>query len=286
MNIYLILLIQIMVAGGTHIVAKAVVAHVDAAPLTFLRSIFSTAGMVALLLIRKKKIKIERKDWRLILLIGFLAIPLNQFLYLYGMKFSTAANGALLYASTPVLVLLLSALFMGEKVTLRKVSGILLAFAGITMVIFERGVDFSSDYTMGNAIIMIAVIAWAIFTIVGRPLILKYGALRTTAISAICGALMFAPFGLVGTLSFSFSGLSVLDWAGIAYLGVGTSVVGYVLWYYALGRIEASKVAVFANGQPIFATILSIMFLDYTMTSGFILGGVITITGVIITQLN
>lgn len=286
MNIYLILLIQMAVSGGTHIIAKAVVGHVDAAPLTFLRSIFSTVGMVALLLIREKRIRIERKDWGLILLIGFLAIPLNQFLYLYGMKFSTAANGALLYAATPVLVLLLSTFFMKEKVTFRKVSGILLAFAGITIVIFERGVDFSSDYTVGNAFIMIAVTAWAIFTIVGKPLILKYGALRTTAISAICGALMFAPFGLASTLSFSFSGLSMFDWAGIAYLGVGTSIAGYVLWYYALGRIEASKVAVFANGQPIFATILSIMFLDYTMTSGFVVGGIITIAGVIITQLN
>lgn len=286
MNIYFVLLIQMMVAGGTHIVAKAVVGHVDAAALTFLRSLFSTAGMIALLAIRGKKIRVERRDWGMLFLIGFLAIPLNQYLYLYGMKSSTAANGALLYASTPVLVLLLSAFLTKERVTPRKAIGILLAFLGITIVIFERGVEFSSEYTVGNAIIMVAVVAWALFTTTGKPLILKYGALQTTAISGICGAVLFAPFGIASTMSLSMSELSVFDWAGVAYLGLGTSVVGYVLWYYALGRIETSKVAVFANGQPVFATILSLIFFDYGITGSFLIGGSITIAGVVITQFS
>ncbi len=284
MNIYIVLSIQLLIAGGTHIVAKAVVTDIDAATLTFVRSLISSAGLLALFIVKEKRLKIEKKDWKMMLMLGFLGLVINQFFYLYGMKFSTAANGALLYATTPVIVLVLSHFMLGERITRRKTVGVILAFVGITVVMFERGVDFSSNYAYGNLMILIAVLAWAFFTILGKPMILKYGAFHTTSVAMILGMFLFLPVGLASSLSFPFTAITPLQWGGILYLGIGTSIVGYVLWYYVLGRIEVSKATVFANGQPIIATLLAIVFLDYTITGQFVVGGVVTITGVVITQ--
>jgi len=284
MNVYVVLLIQLMIAGGTHIVAKAVVTTVDPPTLTFLRSLLSTAGLLAILFLRRGAPRIERKDWPKFLWLGLLGIPINQFFYLYGLSFSTAANGALLYATTPVFVLLLSKYFLGEKITLPKTLGILLAFAGVVVVIFERGIDFSSEFTFGNVMILIAVAAWGMFTIHGKQMVLKYGAVQTTAVAMTLGMVLFFPFGLLSAMKFPLTTLSFPHWSGIVYLGLGTSVFGYMLWYYALGRIEAGKAAVFANGQPIFATILALIFLDYQITVAFIVGGVMTLSGVLLTQ--
>jgi drug/metabolite transporter (DMT)-like permease len=286
MNIYAVLVLQMLIAGGTHVVAKAVAADVDPVTLTFLRTVVSGLGMILLLRARKISWKVDREDRKRLILLGFLGIPLNQFPYLYGIGFTTAANGALLYATTPVLVMVLSAFLLKESVTMRKVAGILLAFGGVVIVIFERGLDFSSEYTYGNVIIFIGVVAWAYFTVLGRPLILKYGALKTTCLAMIIGTAMFFPVGLAGAILNPIHGLSGADWIGILYLGIGTSIVGYVLWYYAIGRMEVSKAAVFANGQPVLATILAVIFLDYTVTGNFVVGGVMTLTGVILTQLS
>jgi drug/metabolite transporter (DMT)-like permease len=285
-NIYFVLIIQIMISGATHIVAKAVVRDIDPSSVLLLRSVISASALFTLFSLKSGPLHIERKDWGSIALLGFLGVPLNQFLYLYGLQFTTAANGALLYASTPVFVLLLSHFTLKERITAKKSIGIILAFVGITIVIFERGVDFSSGYAFGNLMVLMAVIAWGLFTILGKPMIAKYGALRTTTAMMIAGALIFFPFGLLNSLSFSFTRLTSLHWAGVLYLSLGTSVLGYFLWYHALGRIEASKAAVFSNGQPVFATILALIFLDYTITGSFIIGGVITIAGIIITQLG
>ncbi len=286
MNVYLALFIQILVSGGTHIVAKAVVADVDPAIILFLRTIISVSAMTMILYLRGKRLQIARADWGLLLLVGFLGVPINQYLYLYGMKFTTAANGALLYAATPSFVLLLSYFFLGEKITRKKTLGIALAFIGISIVVFEKGVSFSSEYTFGNMMILVAVVAWAFFTILGKKLIVKYGALSTTTGMMVCGTGLFFPFGLYFSVGFPFSELNAGDWIGIIYLSLGTSVLGYLLWYYALSRIETSKVAVFSNGQPIVATILSIAFLDYVITGDFVVGSVLTIVGVILTQLG
>lgn len=286
MNIYAVLILQLVVASATHIVAKAVTAHVDPVTLTFLRTVVSGLGMIILLRARKISWSVERKDLKRLMLLGFLGIPLNQFPYLYGIGFTTAANGALLYATTPVLVMVLSALLLKEAVTIRKSAGIFLAFAGVAIVIFERGLDFSSGTTYGNVVIFIGVIAWAFFTVLGRSLILKYGALKVTCLAMLIGTAMFFPVGMVGVLVNPIVQLSLSDWFGILYLGIGTSIVGYVLWYYAIGRIEVSKVAVFANGQPVLATVLAVVFLNYTITGNFVVGGIMTLAGVILTQMG
>ncbi len=283
-NVYLLLIVQQIIAGGTHIVAKAVVGEVDAATLTFLRTVIAAAGLWGIVRIRSGPLNIERNDWRNMAFLGFVGVALNQFLYLYGMKFSTAANGALLYAATPVFVLVLSRLMNRERMKPLKIFGIFLAFVGISIVIFERGIDFSSGYAYGNLLILVAVVAWTLFTVLGKDMILKYGALRTTSAMMICGAIIFSPIGMISASQFPFAELSGLHWGGILYLAIGTSIIGYLLWYHALSRIEASKVAVFSNVQPVFATILSLIFLNYTITPPFVIGSIITICAIYITQ--
>lgn len=285
-NIYILMSIQLMIAGGTHIVAKALVTQVDPAAVLMMRSVISAVGMMAIFTLKGRTLGIDRDDFGPFFLLGILGIPINQYFYLYGMQFTTAANGALLYASTPSFVLVLSHFMLKEHITLKKSFGIALAFFGITIVVFERGIDFSSQYTFGNVLVLIAVLAWALFTILGKKMILKYGALHTTAVMMLFGTVSFFPFGAILAADFPFSHLTFGQWSGILYLSLGTSIAGYLLWYYALSRIETAKVAVFANGQPIFATLLSLIFLDYTITGSFVTGGILTLIGVVITQLG
>jgi len=235
---------------------------------------------------RERRVKVEKHDLPHLLWLSFLAIPLNQFLYLYGIKFTLASNGALLYALTPALVLILSHFFLHEPMTRKKVWGVLIAFAGISIVMFEKGIDFSSDYFYGNVMILCAVFAWALFAIQGKQLVKKYGAFHITALSMIGGAVMFLPIGLIYFAVTGIPSITPSNWIGILYLSLGTSIVSYLLWFYALGRMDTTKVAVFANAQPILTTILAVVILDQPITTAFFVGGTITIAGVLLTQKN
>ena len=164
MNVYVVLLLQTLTASATHIVAKSVVQDVDTWTLTFLRALISSGGLLLFVFWRGTTLRVERADYGTIAFLAVLA-TLNQLLYLYGMKFTTPANGALLYASTPVFVLLLSSYFLKERITPKKSAGIFLAFTGVVVVIFERGLSLSSEYNYGNLVILTAVTCWALFTI-------------------------------------------------------------------------------------------------------------------------
>ncbi|MEW5798749.1 MAG: DMT family transporter [Bacteroidota bacterium] len=284
MNIYIIMLIQQLIASGTHLIAKTVTREVDPMALTFVRGLISGGVLAIVFFIREKKIRIQREDFGTLFWLSVLAISINQYFYLYGMKFTLAANGALLYATTPAFVLVFSRLILGERLTMWKVTGVVVAFVGVTIIIFERGIDFSSDYFFGNVMILIAVIAWALYAIQGKKLIAKYGAFHVSSLTIILGAVVFIPPGAASLTWFDVSTISIDNWFGILYLALGTSVVSYILWYYAIGKFDTTKVAVFANAQPILTTILAVLILDQPITGIFVIGGVITIAGVLLTQ--
>ncbi len=284
MNIYVVMLIQQLIASGTHLIAKTVTRDVDPMSLTFIRGVIAAGVLSVIFIIREKKIRIQKEDYLLVIWISFIAIPINQFFYLYGMKFTLAANGALLYATTPAFVLVFSRFLLGESLTKYKVLGVAVAFIGVSIVIFERGVDFSSDYFFGNVMILIAVVAWSLYGIQGKKLIAKYGAFHVSSLTVMCGAILFVPPGVASLTWFDVTTISASNWIGILYLALGTSVVSYILWYYAIGKYDTTKVAVFANAQPIFTAILAVIILGQPLTSTFVIGGVITIAGVLLTQ--
>jgi drug/metabolite transporter (DMT)-like permease len=264
-------------------VAKTVSATVEPMTLTFLRGIISAAAFILIVLVRNRK-QVDRSDYPRMFWLAFIAIPINQFLFLYGIKFTTAANAALLYATTPALVSLISRYFLHERLSRLTVIGIAIAFCGAALVIFERGIDLSSGNTYGNLMIFIAVISWAIYTVAGKPMVIKYGAFYTSAVSMIGGTLLFIPLGLYGLSTFPTASLTAGDWGGLLYLGLGTSVVSYAIWFYAIGKMGTSKVAIFSNAQPVVTTLLSFFLLHQAIGNSFVAGGCLTIVGVVLAQ--
>jgi len=282
--VYVVLVIQSLLGSGTHIVAKVIVRDVNPITLTFLRAMISGGIFFFFYIASRNRPRFEAPDWKRLMVLGLLAVPLNQFLFLFAIKLTTPQNASLLYGTTPIFVFLLSSLLIGERRTLRKGLGVAMAFIGLLIVVFEEGVDVRSEHTQGNLILLLAVLAWSLYTLWGRPLILKYGAYPVTAMSLMLGALMFLPIGLWQSIEFPFESLTAEHWVELFYLGIGTSIFGYFLWYYALGRIDATKVAIFANAQPVLTALMAVTFLGQPITLNFVVGGVIALAGVVLTQ--
>ncbi len=233
---------------------------------------------------KEKLFRIERKDLLGFIILAFLNIPVNQFLFFMSLKYTSPPNVALAYALSPAFILVIAYFFLHEKLSRLKTLGIMIALGGTLLILFEKGLNISSDNFLGNLLALSASLAWAIYTIVGKKYVLKYGAIYTTAVAMCFGLILFLPVFFLLRPDYALSQIDTSLWGQIFYLGLITSGVAYVLWYFALKKMEAGKLAVFNNLQPILTTILAIIFLDYSLTSYFIVGGILTIIGVIVTQ--
>ncbi len=275
---------QTLIASGTHIVAKLVVEDIDSISLTFLRSMIAAVALLLVFVVKEKRIKIHRADYLRILWLGILAIPLNQFAFLIAIGYTTPSNAALFYATTPVFVMLFSSLLLKERPGMLPKIGVLIGFVGIATVIFERGIDLGSEYTFGNLLMLMAVTSWGLYTVQGRPLIIKYGSFHVSALTMIVGALAFFPIGVVPALKFDYTILTLAHIYGLLYLGIGTSVLAYFLWYYALGRIESTRVAVFTYLQPVVTTVMAVILLNQHISVRFLIGASVAMFGVVLVQ--
>lgn len=282
---YVLLFLQQCIASGTHIVAKNIAFDLPASTVLLLRAFIAAMMYVIWLSIARKKIKrIEKKDIPTLLILGVLNIPLNQFLFLTAIHYTSAPNVALAYALVPVFVLIIAYFTLKEKISIMKIAGILTALIGIILIFFERGFDFSSDHIKGDLLILGASFSFALYTIIGKNFIRKYGAVYSTGLAMGSGFIFFIPVYFISADGVPFESVTSIQWAQILYLGTMTSGVAYVIWFFALKKIEAGKVAIFNNIQPVTTTIFSIIAFGHILTIDFLLGGLLIVGGVVLTQ--
>lgn len=288
--LYGALVAHTLFSAGTYLWAKRALVEIPALPLGLLR--FAGASIllgVLLLRLRPPGQRLPpRAAWRKILFLSFVAVPINQGFFLYGLQLSTAAHAALLYTLTPLFVLLLAQALIGEFPGWRTAAGTALALGGTVYVLLQRGLDLSRGPLFGDLLLLVAVVAWAIYTAEGREVVAQFGALPTIAWTLIGGTILFLPFGL-GSLLLPANRADIAHasreaWWGLLYLCVVTSVVAYLLWYWGLKHLAAARVAVFTNLQPLATAILAHFFLREHLTLSFVAGAVLVICGVLLAQ--
>ncbi|MCU0605961.1 MAG: DMT family transporter [Candidatus Edwardsbacteria bacterium] len=273
-----------LITGSTYLVVKLGLQEFSPFALGCIRFLISAAIFAALLVPRLGTRWFDRSDWRHFLVLAALGVPLNQGLFLYGMKYAPAAHGALLYASTPVMVLFLSCLFLGERPTWPKVAGIALGFAGVVLVLFDKGLAFARRTIGGDLLVLAAVATWAVYTIYSKKLLRRYRPLEVTGISLSLGALLFLPVGLPFMLRQDYGRVTGTGVFSVLYLAVMTSVVAYLIWAWALSRMEASKVAVISNLQPVVAAALAWIVFREAVTVRFVAGTAVVLAGVVLAE--
>ena len=279
--------IQQILMGGTYAFARYVLLLTDPFAVAFIRYVIAGAvlGLIVWTMNRRTGVTpIAPEDRKKIIILGLVIIGLNQTLYLYGQKYTTAAHGSLLFATTPIFVYLMAMKHLGEKWAVKKGIGILLAVVGSAFIVFEKGLQFNYEILKGDLIIMAAVVAWAYYSVWGKPLVEKYGAFRMTAYALGSGAIAYFPFGLYKILRADLSGIDTFGWVSILYIALITSVFGYSVWYWLLKYMEAGRASVLTNIQPIVAGFFGLYILSEPLTLPFIIGGVIILAGVTITQ--
>ncbi|OGU59247.1 MAG: hypothetical protein A2X64_01775 [Ignavibacteria bacterium GWF2_33_9] len=283
---YLLLIVQQILASFTHIIAKDVTAHIHPLAILFIRAFLAVIFFQFWVWFRKSKRKIEPKDYLTFIILGFLNIPMNQFLFLTAIKMTTAPNIALAYSFSPVFVFIIAHFFFNEKIRWKGLLGIFISVVGSIFVLMENGIDFSNDVFFGNILGGIASLAWALYTVIGRDISRKYGAVFSSSVSMQIGFFLYIIIFFFLDVKINIYTFSFIDWLEIAYLGIITSGVSYALWYYALKHIESGKVAIFNNLQPVLTTVFAIIFFHNQLTIPFISGGLLILFGVYITQKN
>jgi drug/metabolite transporter (DMT)-like permease len=231
------------------------------------------------------KVKIRRQDIKYIALMAFFE-PCLYFLFeAKALQYTSAGQAGMITSMMPLITAFGAGMILKEVITTRTIIGSILAVSGAIWLSLSADVqENASNPLLGNTIEFLAMICAAGYTIAVRYLSSNFSAFFITAIQAFLGAIFFFPFALWEylTMPMDFTPKAVF---GVFYLGIFVTLGGYGLFNYALGRIAASKAAVYINLIPVFVVILAYFMLEERLNFVQLLASGIILLGVFVSQM-
>jgi len=282
--LYLALAVTILIWGNSFVLVKLAVDD-GASPIMIAMARFVVASAIfgSFLVIRKPR-RPERSDLNTFLLLAFIGIGIYYLFQYYGIKFAGPAISAILVTLLcPVMIFLLSRMRLGEKMSRQQMSGLGIATLGAFFVVTDGSLEFISNRTeiVGGIFGIVCAMFWAVYTVEGKRIAIKYEPFTATAFLAVMGTLMLIPFAATEA---AFTGpveFPLTYFIAAIYLGVLCTVVGYVLWFKALTGLEASTTGASLYFEPVVTVIFAYIILGEGIGWIAALGGALVLLGVI-----
>lgn len=260
--------------GSAAVPAKKALEHVPPFVVAELRWIVALGIILAILARRGERPVINKSTW----LLGLTGLTLFYLFYSYGLRHTTAANTTLISGGTPVLVALLAAIFLGERMTWPKAIGIAGTLAGVIAIV-GAGTGLDASLT-GNVLVVGSAISWAIYTVIARRAFTTGSALAQLAGIAVAGLVLMAPLAVFEARREGLGQITAVDLLLVLYLAIGPSATAYMLIGYGLSHLEASQAAVYGNLMPFVGALAGYLFLDEQIGIAHFVGGAFIIAGV------
>jgi drug/metabolite transporter (DMT)-like permease len=282
-----VLLLTNAVYATSYVAARVVLDDVGPALLALLRLVIGTAILVPLAMAGggggRRLARADR--WSLVWM-GVLGFAGAFALSHWGIARSTATNAALLITIEPISLILLSPLFLGERLSRRDglAAGLALVGAAVVVVNGIPGVTRALvPHWRGDVLLLASGVAYASYSLFGRAVLARHPALRVTAWSIVWGALAMAPLAGAEWLAGRRPVWTAAAVVGTLYLGIVITALGYLAWNYALERVEAPRAAIFLNVQPLMGALLGVTWLGEPLTAFTVAGGALIVAGLSLT---
>ncbi len=280
---YLEAVFAVVVWGASFIATKVVLRDIPPVTVVWLRFAMGVVILGLAVALRKQFALLNRNEWLYFALLGFLGITFHQWLQSNALQTSEASTTAWIVSTTPVFMAILGWVVLKENLGAIKIAGILLAFMGVLLVVYDgnlRTISLRSFGKPGDILILISAVNWAVFSALSRR------GLKTHPASLMMFYVMLMGWVFTSILFFATQDVSEIGnltfngWIAILFLGVFCSGLAYIAWYDALKALSTAQTGVFLYIEPLVAVAVAFFILGEPITLASMLGGGIIILGV------
>ncbi|MEH6993175.1 DMT family transporter [Neobacillus drentensis] len=283
--IYGMLFIATATWGSAFIAGKIAVQSFEPATVAFLRFLGAAVLLFPIMwIMEKNRKKPTLKDYGLFAVLGLTGIALYNICFFIATKQAPVIKSSLFIASNPVLIVLLSGLFLKEKITKNHIIGMVIALSGAAFIITDGHILtlFQLGFETIDFVLLGAVISWALYSVVGKVVLKKYSAVESTTYAVAFGTVFLAPLAFVETSWQDIAQANVATWFAIAHMSIFVTVVSFIMYYYGIQEVGAAKASIFINVMPVSAVLMATIYLGETFTWAHGVGAAFVLTGVYI----
>jgi drug/metabolite transporter (DMT)-like permease len=270
--------------GGTGAVAARLLAE-EAGPAAV--SLMRYLGLLAILLAwlalsRMRLPRIQPRDLPALIAVGVLQFGAFGWLFSAGFAYVGAARGAIVLSTMPIQTLILAALLGRERVTLRKLAGMVLGVAGVAIALWSDTAHAAPDAWKGDLLLFAAAFATALNSVMVGPYLARYPVLTVSLVATGVGCVLLAAVAAWAGEFRQIADLSAAGWATTLYFVVGPTFCGFITWTWALSRVAPTRVTVTIVVNPISAAIAGALVLGEGLDPRVALGLVLVAAAIVL----
>ncbi len=279
----ILLVIATLLWSGNYIAGRVLAPAMPAYFLNGVRWVISAIILWGILRAKGKPIPLK-SEWKALFSMGFVGMFVFSTLTYLGLKSIPAAQAGMISGMIPVVILILSVVLLRERPSVVAWFGIVLSVIGV-FVLFGAGSSSSFTFSVGDLELVIAAVAWGLYTVLGKKLSHRIDPLTMTAGAAIYGAI---PSAIAGAFSYSPETIhmTLVAWVSLLYVSTAASVVAYFVWTSGVHMVGASRSAPFMNLLPIWTVILGVTILQERLTVLELIGGAVILAGAFLANLR
>jgi len=234
-----------------------------------------------LFLFKQPEKKIDKKDIPAFLLCALAAIALNQMLFIKGLSFTFPIHAALLTLITPILITIIAARVLREKITFTKMFGLFLGVLGAVLLISNRQITVPGENTvLGDILVILSAFAYTFYFIVVKPLMNKYSSVQVIRWIFTIGFLMTLPFSFREFSEITWDVFTLKDWLILFVIVIPGTFLAYIFNVYGIQKLSASKAGAYIYSQPVFAVVIAMIFLKEELSLYKIIAAILIFAGV------
>jgi drug/metabolite transporter (DMT)-like permease len=238
-----------------------------------------------LFLFNRPKKRIEKKDFWALILCTLTAIALNQLLFIEGLSFTFPIHAALLTLITPILITIIAARMLQEKITIAKLIGLLLGAFGAVLLVTQREITAPGEnVVLGDILVILSAVAYTFYFIIVKPLMNKYSAVQVIRWIFTIGFIMTLPFSFTQFSNITWNVFTFKDWFLLFLVVVPGTFFAYVFNVYGIQKLSASKAGAYIYSQPVFAVLIAAIFLKEYLSFYKIIAALLIFAGVFLSN--
>jgi drug/metabolite transporter (DMT)-like permease len=285
------LLFTAMVWGGQFVALKVALRELRVVDMLLLRTLLAAsfyAALLGALAWREGRFpRIARPDWRMLALVALLGVPGGGLGVMAAQRYISADVASLITVIGPVFTAVAAYLILGQRLSRPQVGGIALAIGGFLFILIfgGKGTRFEVSNMLGVLLMASSPFLWAFYTVLGKPLIMRYGSACVSGYVMFLGALYLLPL-CSPQFARNLLALSWQGWASALFSGLIATGLSYLLWNRGLRALQPTQVAVYIYLVPVFGVLAAALLLGDRLTPWAGLGGLTILAGVIVTNLG
>lgn len=257
------LAVTVLLWGTAFPAVKPVLEVMDPWTFTVLRTGLACALLAAILRLTGGRFFVPRSDLLPMAGLALLGVTYFQGMWSVGLSLTSASKAAIIMATTPIWGTLM-ATATGERLRAAGWAGVAVAFAGVFLIVNNSvtALTVGGDAALGDLVILVNAFVFALYTVAGRPLVMRHGALKTIVWTLGLGTLFALPLGAAGIGASGWSTMTLPLWLGALHTSLGAAGIAQVTYYAALGRLGVGRTVVVMFLVPVVALVTAVSLLD------------------------